>query len=1003
MSKFDTEDSIKYDTESEIGTVNDMVRFKAQTKDRNIDSKLSRSNSMFTITSRAEDVLPTAFKTISQTIDSNVSNGAAEAEDVMGTNKFLNITWHSDDITKVADDLEADLVNGLNDQQISSKIKEFGLNVKSKPPGDLFWRIFFYFFGGFGSLLLVAGILSIICWKPLGDPPQIANLALGLILLAVFIIQAVLNFIQDFSSGQVMKSINNMIPLEVKVIRSSEVVDLRSEDLVPGDLILIEPFTKIAADIRIFESKGLVFDRSILTGETIPCPGKVISSSLNYLESESIAMQGTFCVGGHGKGVVVSTGNFTIFGEIAKLSSAPKKKLTTLQIELFRFIAIVSIVIVLVMVLVIILWATWIRHTYPEWINVPTLIIDLVSVVVSFIPEGLPISLTVCLIVVAHRMKESQILVKSLNIVETLGSVSVLCSDKTGTLTTGKMTVTNSFGDQERLSLIGTLCNETEVIDNERGGGNQTDAAIFQYFSQFNDYNTILNRYTLVKHLNFSSKLKYMVKIFKDEIEDKFILTVKGAPDVLLQKAKFFNAIDGLKSIPDVGIGSFTSKQLEWSNNGERVILLGSKILDKVNMDDDFFDIEDFTIDGLISLSDPLRSKIPEVIGQLQDAGIKLVMITGDFELTAKSIAKKCGIIKHDQIDNINTLTDNSQDRSVVINGPDMYRLSEIDWDKLASYNEIVFSRTTPEQKLKIVKEFQKRKHVVGMTGDGVNDSPSIKQADVGISMADGSEIAKEASDLVLLDSFTSIVEALIYGRLVFENVKKTICYLLPAGCFSELWAVLLNVLGGYPQMLSSFCMIIISCLTDCVASMIISLERPEKNLLYKKPRCVSGERLVDWRLLLHSYLFVGTFECFVAMLLSFLHFTRNGIPFSALKSYGDYEDPVRISSLLASSCSIYFVSLVILQAFNLMVVRSRYVSLFKNLNWRLLVVLPVFASTFIWTNIPAVQKAISSSSVPVEYYFIAVGFGVLLVAYDETRKLIIRNIPHSFVAKAAW
>lgn len=1001
MSKLDFEDSSKYDTESELGTVNEVVRFKAQSKSKN--GKLSRTNSMFTISSRAEDVLPTAFKTISQTIDSNVTNGGVEPEDVLGTNKFQNITWHSDDITKVADDLEADLVNGLNDQQVSSKIKEFGLNVKSKPPGDLFWRIFFYFFGGFGSLLLVAGILSIICWKPLGDPPQVANLALGIILLAVFIIQAVLNFIQDFSSGQVMKSINNMIPLEVKVIRNNEVVSLKSEELVPGDTILIEPFTKVAADVRIFELKGLVFDRSILTGETIPCPGKVISSNPNYLESESIAMQGTFCIGGHGRGVVVSTGDYTIFGEIAKLSSAPKKKLTTLQIELFRFIAVVATVIICLVVLVIILWATWIRHTYPEWINTPTLIIDLVSVVVSFIPEGLPISLTVCLIVVANRMKQSKILVKSLNIVETLGSVSVLCSDKTGTLTTGKMTVTNFFGTQEKLALIGLLCNESEVINNEASGGNQTDEAIFLYFSQKADYTQITSRYTMVKQLNFSSKLKYMVKIYRDEVKENYLLTIKGAPDVLLEKGKSLNTTDGNRLVSDEDADSLISRQLEWSNNGERVILLGSKILDAINLDDDKIDIEDITIDGLISLSDPLRDRIPEVVGQLQDAGIKLVMITGDFELTAKAIAKKCGFINHDQIDNINTLTEESQERSVVINGPDMYRLSEIDWDKVVSYNEVVFSRTTPEQKLKIVKEFQKRKHVVGMTGDGVNDSPSIKQADVGISMADGSEIAKEASDLVLLDSFTSMVDALIYGRLVFENVKKTICYLLPAGCFSELWAVLLNVLGGYPQMLSSFCMIIICCVTDCIASMIISLEEPEKNLLYKKPRCVSKERLVDWKLLLHSYFIVGTFECFVAMLLSFLHFTRNGVSFSSLKAYGNYEEPDKISHLLASSSSIYFVSLVILQAFNLLIVRSRYVSLFKNLNWRLLIVFPVFASTFIWTNIPGVQNAIASSSVPVEYYFISMGFGLLLVAYDETRKVIVRNYPHSFVAKAAW
>lgn len=993
----DTTD-LKFDSESEIG---DNVGIDQPSRGR----QLFRSNSLFTAHKvEPGQRLPTAFKTVSNNIDDVVSQHQP-IQKGDASSKFQNVTWHSDDITKIADEFEVDLVNGLSSSQVDAKFKKFGRNVQSKPPSDVLRKVFLNFFGGLGSLLFIGGVLVIICYKPLGDPPQASNLALGIILLVVFVIQAALNFFQEYSSNRVMKSITDMIPLEVKVIRDGNVVWLKSQSLVPGDLVVVDANTKIPADIRIFELHGLLFDRCILTGETVACKGLETSSNPNYLESESIAMQGTFCIGGYGKGIVVSTGDHTIFGEIAKLSSASRKKLTTLQKELFRFVAYITIVIVSLIVFIAIFWGAYLKKRYPNWINTTTLIVDLVSVAVSFIPEGLPISLAVCLTITAYKMKQSNILCKSLNIVETLGSVSVLCCDKTGTLTTGKMTVTDHYGELKSLTKLGLLCNDTDVNDEKVfTGGNQTDEAILNFCLDNGTSHNDFDDYKLIHTVRFTSKLKYMVKVYQRN--NKYLLTVKGAPDVLFAKAKFFKQAASDILIDDDVSNKLMDKQLEWSRNGQRVILLGSKVMDM--FDEDTFDLNDITIEGLLSLSDPLRPKIPQVVSDLKTAGIRLVMITGDFQITAKSIAEKCGIITTEYMDTIDNLGDNLSDdenelKALIINGTDMYRLSEVDWDKVTQYTQIVFSRTTPEQKLRIVKEFQNRGHVVGMTGDGVNDSPSIKQADVGIAMADGSEIAKEASDLVLLDSFTSIVEALLYGRLVFENVKKTICYLLPAGCYSELWAVLLNCLAGFPQVLSSFYMIIISCITDCIGSMIISFEGPEKNLLLKKPRCVSGERLVNWKLLVHSYIVFGTFDCFSAMLLAFLNFTRNGVPFNTLNSYGNYSDPQKINNLLPRSSSIYFVHLVIMQFFNLLVVRSRYISLFQNLSWRLLIIFPIFASTFIWTNIPAIKKALVSGTVPVEYYFISMGFGLVLVAFDETRKLIVRNYPKSFVAKMAW
>jgi len=294
-----------------------------------------------------------------------------------------------------------------------------------------------------------------------------------------------------------------------------------------------------------------------------------------------------------------------------------------------------------------------------------------------------------------------------------------------------------------------------------------------------------------------------------------------------------------------------------------------------------------------------------------------------------------------------------------------------------------------------------------------------LKQADVGISIMDASEIAKEASDLILMNNednddqiFQSIIEALKYGRLVFENLKKTVGYLLPAGTYAELWPVLLNVIFGMPQMLSSFNMIIICCLTDCIGAIVLAYEPNERKLLSKQPRSVSKEKLADYRLFLHSYFTIGTFYAFTSMLLGFLNLKRHGVQFNQLSlSYGSYENIMignkSIEDYISMSSSIYFVNLVIMQLFNLLCMRCRHLSIFQHsplLNKKLFIVMPIaFGITFIINYIPAIQTALGTAQVPVEYYFISLGFGIVVFVYDELRKLFVRRYPRSMLAKIAW
>lgn len=1035
--------------------------------------------------------LPPLFRTASHEID-NYKKGNLVDPKI----KFANVSYHCEDPSWIAENFNSNLDFGLTLDNHQLNFKKYGENLQSEPPKNLLRKIFMYFFGGFGPLLLVAGILCCVCWKPLGEPnPAVANLALGIILLIVFILQAAFNFIQDYSSSNVMKSINNLIPVECSVVRNGETKIVDAKNLVPGDIINLVAGNKLPADVRIFQcSSDLAIDRAILTGESNPLQAtfKNDSKDSNYLESNRIGLQGTFIVSGFGKGIVVATGDNTVFGSIAKLTSTPKTTLTPIQIEIYRFVIMISFVVIILDVVVIILWATWIRHSYRDWISVSSLIVDIVSVAVSFIPEGLPIALTTCLIITAKKMKQNKILCKSLSVVESLGSINVLCFDKTGTITKNNMNVTNisksikevnidGFGkDNDYFSIttnhlltISSLCNDASLTHDGILTGNATDKAIFKFSSNIESKSTFENKWNTIFEMTFNSKDKYMAKLVEpynksnsDNLfesigydntnwENPCLLLVKGAPDIILKKCKtILKEVNNNSNAAVEEIDFEIERQINeiknyWSSQGKRVILLASMMVDinKLNLDNGVdtkeiiqneISLGNLCLVGLIGIQDPPRKNIDKVIDKLRDAGIRIAMITGDFELTALEIARQVNIVtkpvdKYNDLIDLKDLKVNDDeqefilinkkekvsivDRALCLTGSDIDLLTDFEWKNVVRYSELVCSRTTPEHKLLIIKQFQKYGAVIGMTGDGINDSPSLKQADIGISLVDASDIAKEASDLILMNDdrdsedalFNSIIEALKYGRLVFENLRKTIAYLLPAGTFAELWPVLLNIIVGMPQMLSSFNMIIICCVTDCVGAIFIAYEPSESNLLKKKPRSISGERLVDWKLFLHSYFTVGLFYAFTSFLMAFINLERHGFKFSDFDlSYGSYESLLNVSEYINMSSSIYFVNLVIMQFFNLMAMRTRYLSFFqlnflKDNKFIYLTIPFGLGVTFIINYIPAIQSALGTNKVPVEYYFISLGFGLVVFSYDEFRKGVVRRYPKGLFAKVAW
>jgi sodium/potassium-transporting ATPase subunit alpha len=557
--------------------------------------------------------------------------------------------------------------------------------------------------------------------------------------------------------------------------------------------------------------------------------------------------------------------------------------------------------------------------------------------------------------------------------------------------------------------------------------------------------------------LAFSSKNKFMIRTFslaepegldlalspaetQEFKQADVLLTIKGAPDILIERCTRIVDTDG--NVCPLDRAAFIAVQNvkdRWSAAGKRVILLARKVLPAKDLSFQpstrEFEGEvmnharaDLILVGLVGIVDPPRDEIPEVIKTLRTAGIRIFMVTGDFGLTALAIARQCGIVTaegyvHDaeSLSRYSKTSEKQPDVSspcsaIVLTGSELMALNDYQWEQLCGYREIVFARTTPEQKLRIVREFQARDEIVGMTGDGVNDAPSLKAADIGIALGSGSDIAIEAADMVLLDSFSAIVEAVQYGRVVFDNLKKTIAYLLPAGSFSEFWPVLTNVVFGLPQVLSSFLMIIICCFTDCAAATVLAYEAPEADVLLRPPRKPKKDRLVNWKLMLQAYGFIGVLETVSSFAMAYWYLQRSGIPFSILWfGFGAVPldiDPDYYNDRLNEASSVFFVNLVVMQWFNLMAVRTRRLSIFQhppafNKRTQNLLLFPAilfaFCMAIFWLYIPQLQVVLGTSNVPVEHFFLPMAFGIGILCLDELRKAGVRRWPNGFLAKCAW
>ena len=865
--------------------------------------------------------------------------------------------------------------------------------VKSKER-PIWLKFLMSFLSGFSPLLWFAAFFVFLSWEPFGTPPtNIYSLALAIVLLFVIFLSGLFNFYQEVVAARVMSSIDNMIPTKCIVQRDGNALEVNVQNVVVGDICSLQAGMKIPADVRIFQVSSLRVDTSMLTGEQEPMKLTVepADKATSMLQSTNTGFMGCNIVEGEGRGVVVATGKDTQLSKIAAQvnNSAP---ITGLQRDLNRFVMMISVMSVFFVTVISIVWGAYLNVYHSSFMNLSSFIANAISVLVALVPEGLPLAMSMGLSIIANRLcKEHKVIVKQLSIVETMGSMSLLATDKTGTLTQNKMTVTKllTFNRSVHLddiveaeSAVGSMlllfmelgslfCNQAKVEDErlsdtprhsfgsadeavsimvgspaihptntKKGpsviGGNGVDVALMKWVLSFPDLSLLLKVNFVVKAVvPFSSATKISAVVISKSTnratqssafladltdEDKFFAHVilKGAPEYVLDRCTKFIDRGGSESvlIPTV-IDSIRANIDAAASTGGRVIAMAKLSLDRKKYNHEYvfktdgepnFPLTGMTFICCVAVSDPPREGVKEAVGDLRRAGVKIAMVTGDAPNTAVAIARQVGLVTLPEVLDGSTLTQgnvadleshpsvirglvdaarrnnpiesegNEPTKALLILGHSLDSMGPAEWDRICTYREIVFSRVTPDQKLLIVSEFQKRGERVGVTGDGVNDSPALKKADVGIAMNSGSEVAKDAAHVILLeDNFAAIVKGVEEGRLIFANLRKVIAYQIAAGCWSELLPVLATFFIGMPQPLSSFLMIIVSCMTDVYAGIALTRETSEVSLMTLPPRDLKKEPLVRWTLIGYSYFFYGNLESVAIFAAFFMYMSARG------------------------------------------------------------------------------------------------------------------------------
>ena len=749
--------------------------------------------------------------------------------------------WFNKSIEQTEKELETSIENGLNKEQVEKAREKYGLNeLKAKKKKSLIIKFLEQFKDFMIIILIIAAIISGAVGIAQGE-----GITDTIIILIVVIVNAIIGVAQENKAEKSLEALQKLSSHEAKVIRNGKLEVVQSKKLVPGDLVVLETGDYVPADIRLVEESNLKVQESSLTGESLPVEKNISTieeEKVGIGDRENMLFSSSLVTYGRGKGIVVETGMNTEVGKIAGIINETIDSQTPLQEKLDKLGKTLGIAAVVICLVIFIIGIAIGKDALEMFMTA-------VSLAVAAIPEGLAAVSTIVLAIGVQRMVKKNAIVKKLPAVETLGSATVICSDKTGTLTQNKMTVQKVFYDDilqnvenakvnnnneelEKLVYISMLCNDTKVASDNTLTGDPTETALVNMGFELDFRPAIYEEYPRVEEIPFDSDRKLMTTVHK--IENKYIVYTKGGIDELLSRCNSYildgKVEDNLEEYKE----TIDRNNETMAQEALRVLAMAYKEIDHIPTKEEMKNIENELIFvGMVGMIDPPREEAKKAVEKCKTAGIKTVMITGDHKITAIAIARKLGILENDE---------------EAITGAELEEMSQEELEQnVRKYS--VYARVSPEHKVRIVKAWQKNGEIVAMTGDGVNDAPALKTADIGCSMGMvGTDVAKEASDVILTDdNFATVVSAVEEGRRIYDNILKAIQYLLSSNV-GEIIVLFIAILIT-PWLSSKFGIDVnlivpllpihilwINLVTDSLPALALSVDPAEEDIMERKP-----------------------------------------------------------------------------------------------------------------------------------------------------------------------
>ena len=854
--------------------------------------------------------------------------------------------------------------SGLSSQEAASRLEKYGANTLQEGKKKSLLEKFVDQFKDFMILvLLVAAVVSMFAHQGEPDPTD------AIIILAVVLLNAVLGVFQESKAEEAIEALKKMASPVASVLRDGHVEHIKGEDIVVGDVVILEAGDVVPADMRLFEVNTVKIEESALTGESVPVDKDLViptGDEVGIGDRTNMAFSSTNVTYGRAVGVVTSTGMNTEVGKIADMLANTEEGKTPLQENqdaLGKWLTIMILVIAVIIFVVGMLRGN-------EWTH---MLLTAIAIAVAAIPEGLPAISTIILALGTQKMAQRNALVRKLPAVETLGGVEIICSDKTGTLTLNQMTVEKMVYDNEihdaseeiskdNIALrVMNLANDTKISQDNSLLGDPTETAMVQYGLDKNyDVREELVNIPRIAEVPFDSTRKLMTTIHQLE-DGKYLVATKGAPDMLLDRVTKIEKHGQVSAFTEDDRTTLMKLNKEMATQALRVLAMAYKVIDTLPETVDTDSIEhDLIFAGLVGMIDPERKEAAAAIKVAQSAGIRTIMITGDHRDTAQAIAKRLGILRPDQEDG-------------VLTGGELNDISDEELERtVETYS--VYARVSPEHKVRIVKAWQKNGKVVSMTGDGVNDAPSLKQADIGVGMGiTGTEVSKGASDMVLADdNFETIVVAVEEGRKVFANIQKAVQYLLSAN-FGEVMTMFVATMAGW-SILEPIHILWINLVTDVFPAIALGLEEAEADIMNHPPRGKGSNFLSNG--VLPSIFYQGFFEGGITLFV-FWYATH----------IANWGNPV--------GETMAFATLGLIQLFHAFNVKSVYKSLgtvgaFKNkmFNYAILVSAVMLLSVMV---IPGLTTVFDVAILTAEQWLFVVGAAFSIVPIVEIAKAIMR------------